>query len=664
MGEQTLHQRRRSGRRPHEDNTNGNEGPPPPKEEEKHDESEDDMWCPSFHTALKLSFAVRCVGALWSILMDCDETFNFWEPVHFLAYGHGWQTWEYSPLFALRSYAYLMPHLACIWISGRLWGAGKLKVFYSARVLLGLTSAWCEAYLYEGIVRRFGRRVGLLFFVFLMASAGMYHSSVAFVPSTTAMYGMMLFFGALCREEHTKAFGIACAVVWITWPFAGLIFVIPGIYMLWAQSEQKINNLVVKSGVTIVLTSAACLGVSAYFDWKYYGKPCIAVWNIIRYNVLESDSEAGSELYGVEETTFYLKNLFLNFMCLPLAIFGVVLTPLLSFQQKLDAALARTLVCTLILWVGFMSTRPHKEERFMFPIYPLLAFAAAIGLEAVGNFVQYISGSSRLKRFIVVCALLGHAISGSSRIAGLRLHYGAPLAAWEELFRVSQGEKAPEGALSPTGADRLLASWGTKPSNTGMRVCAGKEWYRFPASFFLPDQVSPWIYDQNATVVKNPVRSGRLELRFVRSGFRGELPQEFDEENGTQGNNDGFNMYNREETKGRYVLLEDCDAIVDFKMPDQHYTAGRRFGDLNEHPEPGALEPWFTGLVKYDNGTMMNEEWVSIYRSQFLSPDETPILHRTFYIPIYSRDKKVFGWYHVLLRRTLARLLMPSLFAE
>jgi hypothetical protein len=31
--------------------------------------------------------------------------------VHYLVYGFGQQTWEYSPLITLRSYAYLLPHV-------------------------------------------------------------------------------------------------------------------------------------------------------------------------------------------------------------------------------------------------------------------------------------------------------------------------------------------------------------------------------------------------------------------------------------------------------------------------------------------------------------------------------------------------------------------------
>ena len=37
----------------------------------------------------------RILSALYNIVHDCDEVYNYWEPLHFLLYGHGMQTWEY-----------------------------------------------------------------------------------------------------------------------------------------------------------------------------------------------------------------------------------------------------------------------------------------------------------------------------------------------------------------------------------------------------------------------------------------------------------------------------------------------------------------------------------------------------------------------------------------
>lgn len=35
--------------------------------------------------------------------------------MHYLLYGKGFQTWEYSPQFAIRSYAYVLLHAVLAW---------------------------------------------------------------------------------------------------------------------------------------------------------------------------------------------------------------------------------------------------------------------------------------------------------------------------------------------------------------------------------------------------------------------------------------------------------------------------------------------------------------------------------------------------------------------
>ena len=45
-----------------------------------------------------------------SPIQDCDETFNYVEPLHYLLHGYGRQTWEYSPTYAIRSWTYIAMH--------------------------------------------------------------------------------------------------------------------------------------------------------------------------------------------------------------------------------------------------------------------------------------------------------------------------------------------------------------------------------------------------------------------------------------------------------------------------------------------------------------------------------------------------------------------------
>lgn len=41
----------------------------------------DPHWSPSPYSAFKLLISARFAAALWSTISDCDETFNYWEPV-------------------------------------------------------------------------------------------------------------------------------------------------------------------------------------------------------------------------------------------------------------------------------------------------------------------------------------------------------------------------------------------------------------------------------------------------------------------------------------------------------------------------------------------------------------------------------------------------------
>lgn len=37
----------------------------------------------------------RLLSAAFNIIQDCDESYNFWDPLHFKIYGSGLQTWEH-----------------------------------------------------------------------------------------------------------------------------------------------------------------------------------------------------------------------------------------------------------------------------------------------------------------------------------------------------------------------------------------------------------------------------------------------------------------------------------------------------------------------------------------------------------------------------------------
>lgn len=68
----------------------------------------------------------RLLAAQYSIVGDCDEVFNYWEPTHYLVHGTGFQTWEYSPTYAIRSWAYVGIHALIVKVF-QLLGSSKVQ---------------------------------------------------------------------------------------------------------------------------------------------------------------------------------------------------------------------------------------------------------------------------------------------------------------------------------------------------------------------------------------------------------------------------------------------------------------------------------------------------------------------------------------------------------
>lgn len=152
--------------------------------------------------------------------------FNYWEPTHYLNHGYGLQTWEYSPEYAIRSWFYSAIHAGVIAIS-KPFTASKSGQFYFLRLAFALACAASETRLYSAVQRSINPRVAIFFLMVTVTSAGMFHASTAYLPSTFAMYctmnGIAAFMnwqGGLRTAQGIMWFGIGATV---GWPFAGVL---------------------------------------------------------------------------------------------------------------------------------------------------------------------------------------------------------------------------------------------------------------------------------------------------------------------------------------------------------------------------------------------------------------------------------------------------------
>lgn len=532
----------------------------------------------AFLGALVPLLFVRSLSALFNTIPDCDETYNNWEPAHYMIFGSGLQTWEYSPAFALGSYAYLVPYTLLGRTLSFVFGT-KVEVFYGIRFGLAILSGAAEASFCAAVSWRFGKETSGVLLAMLVGSSGMFHASTSLLPSTFCMYMTMFVYAAWMLERYRCAVFLGVVSVLLsTWPFIGFLY----IPLAWDTLRHcgLLNAIAwgLQSGVCVLLPVAA-------FDSRMYGRQVFPCWNRFVYNVLGGSRGSQSELYGTEPWYFYLVNGFLNLnLSLMVGLAGGAL--LLAFRGAGAPGRAKKseVVCYLLpvyMWFGLMSSQAHKEERFLFPIYPLLCFAAALGLtsfHAAADRVHF----GLIGKCLVRLVVLGSCLLSASRSYSVVRNYAAPLS----LASALHGH---------------LALRGEAAGNLGkpLEVCVGKEWYRFPGSFFLP---------------------GGARVAFVKSAFDGQLPAHYQESNGSIGDGGHFNDQNKEELD-RYTELLACDYMVDLELLDQK-------------------EAFLS----------QSRDWTVLAELPFLDASRSKSLFRAFYVPRLSLKHTAFARYVVLKR--------------
>ncbi|KAF8391230.1 hypothetical protein HHK36_023532 [Tetracentron sinense] len=466
---------------------------------------------------------LRYMSATSNIIHDCDEVFNYWEPLHFLLYKSGFQTWEYSSQFALRSYLYIIFHELVARPASWLFSEEKVRVFYAVRLFLGLVSAMTETALVVALSRKYGKRLASYALAMLCLTSGCYFASTSFLPSSFSMYAVTLSSALFLLEKPAMAVAVAAAGVILGWPFSILVFLPITCYSLKRRFKQ-----VFLSGA---ITSLSVLALSLLADCYYYRRWTSSVLNLLVYNVLGGGE---SHLYGTEGPLYYLRNAFNNFnfsFVLALLFLGI-----LPIARKKYAPDLLIVVSPIYIWLAFMSLQAHKEERFLYPIYPLICVAAAAVIESFPDLFRDKYAPSENSLIVMIAKVFRPMVLGlilcasHGRTFSLIHGYSAPLEIYKHL---DHHEDAGIGSV----------------------VCIGSEWHRFPSSFFVPDYVG--------------------KVRWVDDGFRGLLPFPFNSTlGGTAAAPPYFNNKNKASDEQYLRDLEACTFFVELQLSRPYPSRG------------------------------------------------------------------------------------------
>jgi alpha-1,2-mannosyltransferase len=238
-----------------------------------------------FLSVLSIFLAANLIASSLNHIDDTDETYGYYEPLHYLLYGVGMQTWEYSPLYAIRTYAFISPFWVMCSVL-KLFQFSKLGVFFGIRIFLGTAAALSETFFVSAVYENYGRTVGNLTFVFTLFSSGILYCSTALLPSAVIMSLVMIASASWLRHQHSLTIFLGCITVfWSGWPFAAVIFVPFGLHMLVDtyssstytgtegssyDSLKRVSILTIRGATILGLVAGSSLALDFFMYSKRY----------------------------------------------------------------------------------------------------------------------------------------------------------------------------------------------------------------------------------------------------------------------------------------------------------------------------------------------------------------------------------------------------------
>lgn len=309
----------------------------------------------------RVVFAVTDDGMWWP-----DEFYQALEPAHRAVFGPGWQAWE----FIDGARHWTLPGLVALGL--RVADTLGLPLIGTVKLACCLVHVGTAASVYA-----LARALESSRFTAALASTAFSLMGLAvFMAPRTMGEGLstlpitLAFALVLKKDSGPRAVVLAGVLLSLA---VGLrlqngLFCVGAVLMVWKQSPRR-DALVLLGTLSV---GALVYGVVDLLTW---GRLFHSAIQYVHFNLIEGRASA----FGVAPPWHYLTSLVTSE--------GLLVVPL-GLLSALGARRRPELPLMIAAFVVVHSFIPHKELRFVFPIIPLLAAHAALGLQWVRPQVQ------------------------------------------------------------------------------------------------------------------------------------------------------------------------------------------------------------------------------------------------------------------------------------
>lgn len=368
-----------------------------------------------------LGALARAVAVFFDGPLHPDEFFQYLEPAYMRLTGVGLQTWEFRD--GIRSW--VLPFYHGAWLAGLEAvgvhkGTALVRILQVQAALINSALVWVAYRAGASVTRKLtGAHVrapwagfeGGLYAAFLCASfpllvlyAG---HTLSESPSLLLLCFGLLQVCELSEEERvpTRAslkkaalagFLLSCSAC-LRIANGPLVLIAP-LFLLVTRRWRALSWLVIAA-----LVPALVFGLVDLLTWGEFAHSYV---EYLRFNFVEGKAAR----FGVAPATYYLEELWKR---------APYTGPALLALACLGVRRSYLFLLPLLLGVAYLSTQPHKEERFVVFVWPLLFIAVGALLAALRARLGQAAGSRRALSFVVPLALLLAApIEGAFHLEG------------------------------------------------------------------------------------------------------------------------------------------------------------------------------------------------------------------------------------------------------